>query len=32
LVKLATFLSVFSKKVTTLPSPPAAFGYAILYS
>jgi hypothetical protein len=26
LVKLATFLSVFSKKVTALPSPTAAFG------
>jgi hypothetical protein len=27
LVKLAAFLSVFSKKVTALPSPTAVFGY-----
>ena len=30
LVKLAAFLSIFSKKVTTLPSPTAAYCYAVL--
>ena len=30
--EMATFLSVFSKKVTACPIPLAGFGYVLLYS